>query len=129
MAQEAKQGLGLLYNIPDDGLGLEGEKQDIKNQTKMYFDGIKGKLPDNEFGDGDDTNYLSRKIAQNENGLGVKTADNAEFRNFDGLTYIDRINEQGSQILIVNGDQVGNMERAVSDDLKRVDEYFNHPKP
>lgn len=61
-----ENGLGQMFHISDDTImnGTQGTASDLSKQSEIYKNGVKGKLPDNEY---DDLNqYVDAKSGAND---------------------------------------------------------------
>lgn len=125
MANVQNTGLSQFQQIPDiDSTlnGTDGAFDNLENQTDLY---LKGVLDNPEFvNEFDNTKLGSSKISNPS--INNQTDQKKFFQS--GGTYLDFLNAEGSDILLVNGTQVGNEEDAQTSDYSKYDKYFERGK-
>lgn len=112
-------------SINQNGLGLSssvdipiGTTIPVKDQTDFYAANVH--LPANKY---NEKNTYEANAP--EDNIGTETQSHNVFT--IGSTYEDQYNKNGSSILLVNGTQVGNEEKAQIDDFANLDKYLTRP--
>jgi len=106
------------FAVSDD----PASKPNLADESDAYFALIKGVLPSNKFTP--DTVYTVPDSA-----LGLTTLQGNNFNNNTGGDYLTYLQKNGSDILAVDGTQVGNVSDADVGDYTALNQYFKHQIP